>query len=283
MNTFPRALALALVVLGSGCSVLIDSGRVQCSTDADCSKRGGEFADSVCVSHLCERVDPWSCAAHAPLVATSSAKLSVDFSMFDAIESYPVAGVRARVCIKLDFECKTPQDELTTGADGVIRFDVPPLFDGYVLVTGNDKNGDEYDPTMMFLPQTLEDLSLGAFPLTSKVASAGLAGTLGKSLEPGTGRVLATITGCDRQPTSGVALSGENMGDSAVGFYVVDGFPTFSASGTDSSGFAGFVNVSAGSVTLNAQREENGGRVGRVGVFIRPDYVSIRRIQPWTD
>jgi hypothetical protein len=98
----------------------------------------------------------------------------------------------------------------------------------------------------------------------------------------GTGRVLTIIAGCDMQAVEGVSLSGENMGDDAAGFYSISGFPSFSAVSTDSSGFAGFVNVAPGSITLNAQLE-NGRHIARVALFVRPEYVSVRRIQPWTD
>jgi hypothetical protein len=276
-------LVAMLAVLGLGCSVLVDSERVQCSSDDDCSKRGGEFANSMCVSNLCMPIDPWSCADHAPLVAPSQTKVSIDFTMFDAVEMSPVSGARASLCGKLDLECKMPQATVTSDELGAILFEVPPLFDGYALITGEDKRGGDYDPTMMFLPPTLESQSLGAFPLTSQLATAGLAASLGTPIEPGTGRVLTTIVGCDRQTASGVSLAGENMGESAVRFYAVDGFPTFSATATDVSGFAGFVNVAPGSITLNAALEEDQHRVGRVALFVRPGHISIRRIQPWTD
>jgi hypothetical protein len=114
------------------------------------------------------------------------------------------------------------------------------------------------------------------------VATSVLGSQLGKPLIPGTGRVLTTITGCDMQTAADVTLTGENMGDDAARFFAVGGFPTFTATATDSSGFAGFVNVAPGSITLNATLE-SGRRVGRVALFVRPDYVSVRRIQPWTD
>jgi hypothetical protein len=202
---------------------------------------------------------------------------SVDFTLFDAVSMKNVADIKADLCGKLDLECSAPASNVKTGDDGVVHFDVPSTFDGYVQLTG-----DGYDSTLMFLPPTVADINLGTFPLTTMLATSVLGGQLGKPLMPGTGRVLTTITGCDMQTVEAVSLSGENMGDDAAGFYSISGFPSFSAVSTDSSGFAGFVNVAPGSITLNAQLE-NGRKVGRVAIFVRPEYVSVRRIQPWTD
>jgi hypothetical protein len=271
------SLLLTFGTLGAGCSAVVDAGRVQCTTDADCTKRGESFASSTCVESFCQVADAWSCAVHAPLVDKSSKKFSVDFNLFDAVSMKPAAGIDASLCGKLDIECSLPTGTMKTEADGVVRFDVSSAFDGYVQL-----NAEGYDPTMIFLPPVTEALSLGQFPLTTMVATAVLGGQLGKPLLPNTGRVLVTTTGCDKQTASGVTLSGENMGDDAAVFYAVGGFPSFTASETDSSGFAGFVNVLPGSVTLSAALSD-GRKIGRVALFVRANYVSVRRLQPWTD
>lgn len=271
-------LMLAAPLLGVGCSAVVDSGRVQCSTDTDCTKRGAAFENTVCVESLCQAVDAWSCAKHATLVAKSTKPVSIDFTLFDAVSSKPASGVDAALCGKLDLECSSPMSTIKSDDMGAVQFNVAPLFDGYVQLTA-----DGYDPTIIFLPPALEATSLGQFPLTTMIATTVLGSQLGKPLLPGTGRVLTTITGCDMQTAGGISLSGENMGDDAAGFYSISGFPSFSATSTDSSGFAGFVNVAPGSVTLNAALEDGGERVGKVAIFVRAGYVSVRRIQPWTD
>jgi hypothetical protein len=277
MNPHRVFHVIVVSVLVSSCSATLDADRVQCTNDADCTKRGGKFAKSECVDNFCEAVDAWSCSEHEPLAAKSSKSVAVDFTLFDAVSMKTVGAAEASLCGKLDLECTAPMTKVTTGADGVVHFDVPQLFDGYVQL-----KAEGYDSTMMFLPPSLVDLSLGQFPLTTMVATAVLGSQLGKPLLPGTGRVLTTITGCDMNTTEGVVLQGENMGEDAEGFYAVGGFPSFTATSTDNSGFAGFVNVTPGSVTLNAELE-NGRRVGRAAIFVRADYVSVRRIQPWTD
>jgi hypothetical protein len=270
-------LVAAFSVLGVGCSAVVDSGRVQCSSDSDCTQRGAAFENTMCVENICEAVDAWSCAKHSTLVAKSTKPVSIDFTLFDAVSQKPAAGLDAALCGKLDLECSAPMSTTKTDDMGMVKVDVPPLFDGYVQISA-----DGYDSTMIFLPPATESISLGQFPLTTMVATTVLGSQLGKPLLPGTGRVLTTITGCDMQTAGGVALSGENMGDDAAGFYSISGFPSFSATTTDSSGFAGFVNVAPGSITLNAQLED-GQRVGKVAIFVRSGYVSVRRIQPWTD
>jgi hypothetical protein len=278
MSTLVRSsLILALGLMGFGCSALVDAGRVQCSNDADCTKRGAGFADTMCVESVCRAMDPWSCANHPKLVATDSAPIPVDFTLFDAITQMPIDGAKTALCGKLDVECASPMAEGRTSSQGTVHFNVSPLLDGYVLITN-----EGYDPTMMFLPPVLEAVNLGAYPLTSIEAVSLLGQQLGQTLMAGTGRLLTISAGCDHQTASGVALTGEKLGDSAVGFYAVGGLPSLSATATDSSGFAGFLNVEPGSITLNA-KAENGHKAGRVALLVRPGYVSIRRIQPWTD
>ena len=46
-----RAVVVAL--LCAGCSLNVDSSRVQCTVDADCTERGGAFANSTCVASVC--------------------------------------------------------------------------------------------------------------------------------------------------------------------------------------------------------------------------------------
>lgn len=278
MTDFHKVLlTLAFGTLGFSCSVVVDAERVQCSTDADCTGRGGEFANTVCSKNFCEAVDEWSCSKHPAQSSQSKQPVRIDFALFDAVSSMTVADVDAKLCGKLDLDCAAPLSTMKTGADGVVAFDVAPLFDGYVQL-----NRDGYDPTLMFLPAVTESVSLGEFPYTVSSAAAFLGTQLGKPLLPEAGRVLTTITGCDKELASGVSLEGENMGADAAVFYAVDGFPSFSATETDGSGFAGFVNVAPGSITLNASIG-GGRRVGRAAIFVRAQYVSIRRIQPWTD
>jgi hypothetical protein len=47
-----KALAIAIVCTGVGCSLLVDADRRQCTTDADCRGRG--FGDAICVEALCQ-------------------------------------------------------------------------------------------------------------------------------------------------------------------------------------------------------------------------------------
>ncbi len=48
------ALGPCLVVWASGCSLLVDTNADQCAVNADCTRRGGEFAASICRSdHTC--------------------------------------------------------------------------------------------------------------------------------------------------------------------------------------------------------------------------------------
>lgn len=278
MHSYLRtSLSLALSVVGLGCSAVVDASRAQCKTTADCTSRGAEFASSVCENSMCVELDPWSCTDHPTPTPSSSMPVAVDFSLMDPITQGPIVGVNASLCGKLDVDCQAPMATTKSDADGIVRLDVAPLFDGFVLLSAQGR-----DPTMVFLPAAVEPVSLGTVPLTTPLVSDGLGATLGVKVNSEKGRVLVTTTGCDRQPVGGVTVVGDNMGDDAARFYAVGGLPTFSEPSTDASGFAGFINVEPGQVTIHASLED-GTAVGRVGLIIRAGYVSVRRIQPWTD
>jgi hypothetical protein len=278
MNTFTQwALLLTLGALGFGCSAVVDASRVQCATDADCTMRGESFASTMCVESVCQSAAPWSCAQHAAPKAKSSAKVPFEFELFDPITQDGIVGVEASLCAKLSPDCAQPVGKTLSDEDGVVRLDMPPLFDGYVLL-----KRDEYDATMLFLPLIVESSNLGRFPLTSPLSTNGIAAGLGVSLMAGKGRVLLMLTGCDSQPAAGVIVEGEAMGADATRFYAIGGIPTFTAEVSDTSGFGGFINVTPGAITVNA-RLEDGTKIGRVGLVVRDGYVSIRRMQPWTD
>src|SRR5688572_1736871 len=58
------AAAAAAAQWASACSLLYDLDTAQCSTDLDCSSRGGDFEFLVCRDSLCQ-VDPQDCESHA--------------------------------------------------------------------------------------------------------------------------------------------------------------------------------------------------------------------------
>jgi hypothetical protein len=270
---------LTLGVLGLGCGTIMDPDldRVQCWTDADCEKLGANFAGATCVESVCEASQAWTCAKHSPAMTTATAPIGIGFSLFDAIARKPIAGVNASLCTKLDVECTSPVTQTQSDVNGVVYVKMMPLFDGYI-----ELKADGYDPALMFLPPSVSSVDLGKYPLASVAATSALGGQLGKAVKSGTSRVLIMTTDCSMQPASGVAVTGENLGEDVIRFYAVGGVPTFTGTSTDSDGVAGFINVIPGPVTIHAELD-NGQRVGRVGLFTRPDVVSIRRLQPWTD
>lgn len=58
-------LTHGLLLLGVGCSLSIDVDRVQCATDDDCTKRGGEFVGSTCEKFLCRPARQSTCRGDA--------------------------------------------------------------------------------------------------------------------------------------------------------------------------------------------------------------------------
>src|SRR5262245_2044926 len=57
-------------VLAFSCSLTTDPNQVQCVNDSECTGRGSEFSNSVCVDSWCVPEPKWSCLDYAPAAAS---------------------------------------------------------------------------------------------------------------------------------------------------------------------------------------------------------------------
>ena len=111
-------------LLASSCSVVVDADRSQCSSDADCARRGPEFAGAVCIDSLCASDPTWSCLGRPRSPANSDAgPFDVELTLIDLVTREPLAGVLGALCRKLDVECRVPLgDVIATNDAGQARF-----------------------------------------------------------------------------------------------------------------------------------------------------------------
>jgi len=158
------------------CSILLDTDSEQCNTDVDCVKRSGAFANATCVNHVCRAIDPsgpgsggsnagaggaggsgggdvtdassdpvWGCLGHVVMGMPQTTTVKVSVPFFDLIRMVPITDVSVRTCTKLDVSCSRPlQAPVPAGPDGLVKLDVPALFDGYgqVFSLNADDGGD---------------------------------------------------------------------------------------------------------------------------------------------
>jgi len=296
----PILTAWGLISWLAGCSVIVDANRPQCSTDADCTNRGAEFAGSVCTAGVCQGTsaaggaggaasdpsDPlspqnprWACAAEPP--ATSSGyKLTMHLT--DAINSAKVLpDVTALLCRKLDVDCENPVGAMATSDEtGLITMQVEKGFDGFVQL-----KSPKIAPSMYFLtPPASGDLELPMVPLASPLAAGSIVLQAGGNTwaKDTSGIVLLTAFDCTGKAAGGINFSiGGAPDPKTFIFYLVDSLPTTNVSLTDDTGYGGLVNVPEGVTTVSALLGgPSGHKISKISILVRAGYVSYSSVTP---
>ena len=277
LRTFPSAFvffwSLALA-LAAGCTSLVQSDRVQCSTDADCTRRGGEFASSICVAQLC--AGPWSCLAHVVWPTATAGTVTATLTTTDLITGLPVPGVPARVCRKLDTTCAEPVlTDLVSDAAGQLGITVPQGFDGYVELSAAGAMRGSY----FFNPPLTSDRLIPAVPILQATELTTFASLAGANLMAERGQLMVGAHSCLGQPAEGVRFSSVEGDASTVPFYMIKTIPSTKQLETDSSGWAGLLNLLPGSVTLTGHLA-TGQTIGTLSVFARAGEVTYTALVP---
>jgi hypothetical protein len=270
--------ALAVWLLGgASCSLVLATDGEQCSVDADCAARGSAFAGTVCAGNVCvPPPDPkWSCIGHVAAPVAGS-KVAYKAQLLDLITGEPVTkGVTAKLCNKLDPACATPLASAIPDSMGWITASVEPTFEGYFEVT---------DASMTYLP-TLIFMDLVAGPENTDIllipvsAEMGLSQNAGVPIDPSAGLVLVRTADCTGQRTAGVSVSVSPHGKE-TGFYLINSAPLPSATETDSSGNAGFVNVATGSIALTGAVAASKEELGKVTTLVRAGTMTYQILRP---
>ncbi|MFT3766206.1 MAG: hypothetical protein QM820_11940 [Minicystis sp.] len=273
------ALAASLLAL-AGCSLALQTDDAQCSVDADCEARGGEFAGTVCVEKVCqpkpEPVDPkWGCVGKVePLPSGKQDTLKVQ--LLDLLSQMPAKGVSVKLCNKYDPTCGSPLGTPTPDAMGWVSATVPSDAETYLEVTGSD-----YLPALVFL----DHVGAAQNPdilLVPPSAAQGLAGTAGVTLDPSGGIILVRNIDCTGARTAGASVT-IFPSSKETRFYVLGSAVTASGTKTDSSGNAGFVNVSdmpTANPEITGTVGPEGQTFGKVITLVRPGHVTFQILRP---
>lgn len=266
-----------LWALTSSCSLVVDSDRVQCSTDADCAARGEAFTGSSCVNSVCVAGARWSCLEKAAAAPPASGMFQAPFIVQHLVTQQPLPGVHARLCRRIDVTCAAPLgDDLVTDESGQVTFSVPGGFDGYVAFDGPDI----IHGLFFFNPPVAADLPQAMISIGSTQVIALLALQAGAVQDPDRGVVLLGARDCTGAPAPGVTFTVSGSDPAAVPFYSEQGLPSGTAQQTDSAGYGGLLNAPAGSVTFTATVVETGQRIGSVTLLSQENAITYGSISP---
>jgi hypothetical protein len=232
-------------------------GAASCPNECQSRYAGGVTAYTASLScsnqcaAQCAPGQTWSCL-DAPIAwpkpnAVGNVAFSVTFVSFTTEE--PFVGAKVKACSKLDFACTSPIDTAVTDATGRVTVHVPTGlsgFDGYLDVTGGSvgDGGPGAFPTIWYpIPYVIADGWRGRTLLLSTDEFMGLTMATATTLDPTRGHVAMNAADCAFTPASGVRFSADSSDQATVRYYLVGGVPVTTATETDSSGIAAFVNL----------------------------------------
>jgi hypothetical protein len=304
-----------VVVSGAACSLLLDtSNEQQCSSDQDCTTRGGGFVGLSCQNHVCVALDggseaappvdagPWGCLGDVQVPTPTSQNVNVIVPLVDLATKMPVMAtdVVARVCAKIDVNCNSPLATTQPDANGLLHLTLAAGFDGFVLITpiipssdagtdGGDPDAgsadaappDVFVPSFVFFNPPIEnDLTYAAIVLVRESALGQIAAVEGTAIDPSLGAVFMETEDCNAQAAAGVSITLDETTTTTQGFYFKNDFPVLNAPSTDVSGYAGFVNVPLGARTIKGTLEATQQTIGTATVFTRASMISYTVMAP---
>lgn len=271
--------ACALAVLAAAfsvfsCSLTVDSDRPQCQSDADCASRGAAFADARCVDSLCVGDPRWACMERE-VTGTPTGSFSVGMQVTDLVSHAAIAGLRADLCRKVDVVCADPVTTVDSDAEGKLTFDqVEANFSGYVSLSA-----EGIVPTLYFFnPPIASNLEVPSLSLSTPQSRTALLGQLGADTTRGD--LLFNVVDCDGKPASGVTFTLSPADTGSIPFYLSSGLPTRNATATDATGYGGFVNVPAGTVTIRALDAKSQRVIQTLTVVVRDGAATWSKVVP---
>lgn len=284
---FSRWILVTAAVLGplSGCSVITDSDRVQCSVTADCTSRGPDFAGTECVESVCQRLTPvdpkWGCLNEPP-PEIGDGPFTVTFSTSNILTQVPLDNADVKLCRKIDVNCDDPELETTTDGNGAVTMQVTAGFAGYVTFEKPSLIGteDEITPGVyVFNPDVNSDMEIAVQIATPGIITA-LSASAGALQLPDRGVLLLNAVDCQGAQAEGVIFSAEGQDADARVFYTTDGLPDTEATSTDESGFGGFINIAEGTVNVSASVEETGLLIDNTSLIMRMGGITYGQLVP---
>jgi hypothetical protein len=269
----------------AACSVLVDSGREQCSTDRDCQQRGGPFARSICANEVCMTEPKWGCVGSVvwptPPPTSTPDKVTARIALSNLLTSEVLVGANARVCGKLDPACDLPlQSNLLSDDAGVLTIQLNKFFDGYLEVKYADAVNTMVNTMYYFNPPLDTDRTIPFIPLVPFSAFEVFGTQLKMAPRVDRGTVIGLTYDCQNVSAEGIELSTDDADEFTTPFYMVAGSPRIDATKTDKSGQGGVANVPVGARLVSGHRSDTGELIGIVSVQTRALWITYTSMLP---
>ncbi len=345
MASFPRARAAvsASVVIAclatAACSLVLKAEGQQCESDGDCTARGASFAATRCVQQVCvddggagggsggnggagdaagaagssgsgTSDDPrWSCLGKVPAPVAGTEPVEVTFVVQND-SSLPIPYIEGRVCTNLDINCLNPfESGLESDADGIIRFQIPANFVGYVELEdarfkggggaggasgAAGSGGAGANPAQKLVPLlVVVDAVNGNIPNESDpltMVSYGLvevlAGVFSQKFDETRATTLIATSDCQGKRAQEITLEVDPTAafPETTTFYTIGpppGVPDPTVAFTDENGTGGVLNMKPKvNAVVTARRFDGSQRIGSATFPTRAGWISTVRIVP---
>jgi len=243
----------------------------------------------------CAAGQAWSCldtpVAWPKPNAVGNVAFAVTFVTFTS--EAPFVGAMVKACGKFDIPCLSPIDAAQTDATGRVTVHVPAGllgFDGYLDITGGSVSGTgaAVFPTIWYpIPYVIADGWRGRTQILSSDEFLELSAATATTPDPARGNIAMNAADCAFTPAAGVRFAVDSSDSATVSYYLVGGLPTTTATATDSSGVAAFVNLpttATGRLTLVSASATSGPAQGKtlgsLSFIVRPGTLTTSGLFP---
>jgi len=292
----------AAVGADAGHDATADSARADARVDAHRDAAASDASDA--------GNQPWACLGHHPAPTASSATATFKLTLTDFFTNAAVTTVTVKACASAtDPSCALPEATRTPDATGTVTFALDTSqgpFTGYFWVSpvagdagaGPDASGtsgldgaapdggqlgaDAYLPSRIYYS---DDPIAGDFTDSWSLITGSTEATLTKlfglpPVDTKLGIALLTVLDCNRNQATGVSVAVDQVSTETEGFYEKNGTISATATQTDSSGVAGFVNVPVGARTFTVDLAATKAPIGSLGAYVFPGAVTYANIGP---
>lgn len=284
-------IGITLLACATACSFLVDANAPQCTTDSECTSRGGSFISTVCRDSKCVAggpVDsgvalgdggiedapsgPWRCVGNVKWPKLDMSRTITLIQNFaDFVDEKPLANIGLKACLRADVGCLNPFSTAVSDADGSAPLALPYAFDGYwLLLPPEGSSLVTYVVHELPPPELDMQVAVTTQPILRSSLEL-LAGIVGVTLNPERGHLSASVVDCDLKRVSGIVLEADPMPADARVFYLENKLPNPQRTSTDENAQAGFANLAPGLVTITAKIAESGKIVARYPALVQAD------------
>jgi hypothetical protein len=227
-------------------------------------------------------VEPdWTCVGS--VVVPTPTETSVEFTgtIVDYMTDSPLEGATVNVCAHDDLACATPLDTTTTDAAGQGTVTVPLGTTGFAGFF--DVQRADYLPMLRWIyPPMAEPPAVGAGvqPMMSTATVGMMAALLGTTIDSARGELVVTALDCALLRAAGVSGEVDTADGSTMSFYIAGSLPSATATETDGSGTAGWINLPAGPAVITLRRVDTGATVAQATIGIRAGAASAIVLSP---